>query len=70
MPIKKIKPNISSSNINNSNNDAYAIPQFDVLFKNLLEPKPFDSSYVNIDENNVVKQSVARIREGKLSLAK
>jgi len=57
LPVKKVKPNISSSTIVSSNNynDAYAIPQFDVLFKNLLEPKPSDSSYVNIDENNVVK---------------
>lgn len=44
LPIKKVKPN-----------DAYAIPQFDVLFKNLLDPKPYDSSYVNVDENNAVK---------------
>lgn len=60
LPVKKVKPNISSNSNNiatSSNNysDAYGIPQFDVLFKNLLEPKPSDSSYVNIDENNVVK---------------
>lgn len=50
---------------------ASTLPQIDLLFGGIGAKNDTESSsFVNIDENNVTKQSVAKIREGKLSMAK
>ncbi|KAL4463090.1 hypothetical protein ABPG74_007091 [Tetrahymena malaccensis] len=43
-----------------------------LLFNDRINPKDKneDSSYVNVDENNLVKQSIAKIRQEKLSTLK
>lgn len=76
-----VVPTAPDSPIQNNNNagkktttsskSSSSIPQINQLFGQLINRREeIDSSFVNIDENNRTMQSIAKIREGKLSMAK